>query len=325
MSVEMSSMVWKRYPNGGGELLLALALADHAHDDGQHIFPGVASLMAKTRQSERTVQNQLRAMIDSGWLIPTNKATGGAGNKREFRINPLWITGADFDELKKGADSAPFEKGATGDKKGAIGDIKRVQSTTPTNNHTLTVKESSGGAKPAASRSGQGKRLDADWKLPKAWGEWALEKYPHWTADYVREVATLFANHWLAKSGRDATKVRWDLTWQSWCINEEKLRPFKNPAMAAQQVGGEWWKSSIAIEAKAKEFGIHRGAEELFPHFRDRVYIAAGDGPWMQLIEQGPVRSHSAPATPLGAELKGNLKSLLKKAATGPDSSAGAV
>ncbi len=37
-------MVFDRYPNGGGEMLLALALADHAHDDGTHIFPSIARL-----------------------------------------------------------------------------------------------------------------------------------------------------------------------------------------------------------------------------------------------------------------------------------------
>ena len=33
MSVRIMSKVWELYPNGGGEMLLALALADHAHDD----------------------------------------------------------------------------------------------------------------------------------------------------------------------------------------------------------------------------------------------------------------------------------------------------
>jgi len=35
-------MVFEHHPNGGGEMLLALALANHAHDDGTHIFTGSA-------------------------------------------------------------------------------------------------------------------------------------------------------------------------------------------------------------------------------------------------------------------------------------------
>ena len=34
MSVKVMTAVFERYPNGGGEMLLALALADHASDDG---------------------------------------------------------------------------------------------------------------------------------------------------------------------------------------------------------------------------------------------------------------------------------------------------
>lgn len=56
MSARVTGMIFEHYPNGGGEMLLALALANHAHDDGTHIFPSIAHLAAKTRQSERSVQ-----------------------------------------------------------------------------------------------------------------------------------------------------------------------------------------------------------------------------------------------------------------------------
>ena len=103
-------MVFDRYPNGGGEMLLALALADHAHDDGTHIFPSIARLAEKTRQSERSVQYQLRRMEQSGWLLLVNAGIGGrrsgfgeGGRTRQYRINPEWM---------KGAEIAPFAKGA---------------------------------------------------------------------------------------------------------------------------------------------------------------------------------------------------------------------
>jgi len=143
----MTGMVFDRYHAGGGEMLLALALADHAHDDGTHIFPSVARLAAKTRQSERTIQYQLRAMQASGWLVLVNFGTGGrlvgqgvAGRPREYRINPAWIKGADFAPLNsdvdasagecagggdqqtvKGADSAPLKTPSKGAKTGAKG------------------------------------------------------------------------------------------------------------------------------------------------------------------------------------------------------------
>lgn len=146
MSARMTGMVFDRYHAGGGEMLLALALADHAHDDGTHIFPSVALLAAKTRQSERTVQYQLRAMQAAGWLVLVNAGTGGrlagqgyAGRPREYRINPEWIKGAEIAPLKsdaekgdlnagrasraerKGANFAPLNEGGKGADSGAKG------------------------------------------------------------------------------------------------------------------------------------------------------------------------------------------------------------
>jgi hypothetical protein len=109
MSVEVMSMVFKRYPHGGGERVLALALADHAHDDGSRVFPSVALLAKKSMQSARTVQYQLRKMEAMGWLIKVSDGSGGRSNTTEYCISPDWL---------KGAILAPFIS------------TKRVQSTT---------------------------------------------------------------------------------------------------------------------------------------------------------------------------------------------------
>ena len=46
MSIGVMNKVFQRYPNGGGEMLLALALADHADDYGTSIYPSVKKLAA---------------------------------------------------------------------------------------------------------------------------------------------------------------------------------------------------------------------------------------------------------------------------------------
>jgi hypothetical protein len=119
MSVRVMNMVFERYPNGGGEMLLALALADHAHDDGARIYPSVAQLAFKTRQSERAVQYQLRGMEKSGWLQLVNDGDGGRGKHREYRINPAWINGEELASIaekvvgpQKDAIAAPFKNDA---------------------------------------------------------------------------------------------------------------------------------------------------------------------------------------------------------------------
>ena len=103
MSIRLMTAVWDRYEGSGSELLLALALADHASDDGTRVYPSVSSLAAKTRQSERAVQYQLRNMEQKGWLQLVANEGGGRGKAREYRINPEWVSGG-----TKGADSAPF-------------------------------------------------------------------------------------------------------------------------------------------------------------------------------------------------------------------------
>lgn len=152
MSVKVMSMVFDRYPDGGGEMLLALALADHASDDGKKVFPSIKALAEKTRQSERSVQYQLRKMELAGWLILVNSGNGGRNQRREYVISPAWLKGAEIAPIQKGAiddtkgaETAPFNdlKGATDDAKGCNQQQERVQPVAPAYNHKGIIKESS--------------------------------------------------------------------------------------------------------------------------------------------------------------------------------------
>lgn len=82
MSIEVMTFVWKRYPEGGSELLLALALADFADDDGTSVYPSVARMAAKTRMSERNIQYLLSKMKERGWLVEVE--AGGNRNGRSY-------------------------------------------------------------------------------------------------------------------------------------------------------------------------------------------------------------------------------------------------
>ncbi|WP_157443361.1 helix-turn-helix domain-containing protein [Curvibacter lanceolatus] len=144
MSGKLVGMVFDHYPNGGSELLLAVKLADNADDFGHNIYPSVATLARQTRQSVRTVQNQLRRMQDMGWLLLVRHSAGGRGLARVYQINPAFVraydsrippaergtwapnepgTGADPNvpqaARQKGANLAPFAEGVEIDAKGA--------------------------------------------------------------------------------------------------------------------------------------------------------------------------------------------------------------
>jgi hypothetical protein len=94
----------------------------------------------------------------------------------------------------------------------------------------------SGEAPAAGAAATKGSRLFKDWKLPKAWGEWALGKYPAWSTEKVRDEADKFRNHWTSKTGKDATKLDWYATWQNWCMSsiahKDDPRPAGGPSSA---------------------------------------------------------------------------------------------
>lgn len=106
MSYEMSNMVTQRFPFSGNDKLLALVLANYAHPDGTHIFPGVQRLAHNCCVSERTVIRLLAKFEQMGWLIKVTQGNVGRGIANEYIINPAWIAG-EF-ELKKGDNLSPF-------------------------------------------------------------------------------------------------------------------------------------------------------------------------------------------------------------------------
>ncbi len=78
-------------------MLLALALADVARDDGRlMIHDSVDELARKTRQTRRGVQLQLRRMEDMGWLHTVSASDGGRGRATVYRIDERWINGGDM-------------------------------------------------------------------------------------------------------------------------------------------------------------------------------------------------------------------------------------
>lgn len=91
---------------------------------------------------------------------------------------------------------------------------------------------------PAAPRSQRGTRLSADWRLPKAWGEWALTEHPTWDADHIRRVADTFRDFWQAKAGREAVKLDWEATWRNWVRREPPLKAPSRATTADQLFAG---------------------------------------------------------------------------------------
>lgn len=69
MSIKVMNWVWDRSPTKGTELLMLLAIADNAADDGSNAFPSVSTLARKTRLDERTVQRIVRKLARQDQLL----------------------------------------------------------------------------------------------------------------------------------------------------------------------------------------------------------------------------------------------------------------
>jgi hypothetical protein len=71
-------------------------------------------------------------------------------------------------------------------------------------------------------KGSMGTRLPQDWTLPSEWLIWAEDEFPAWPQSYIQKEALKFHDYWIAKTGKDATKMNWLATWRNWCRNAKK-------------------------------------------------------------------------------------------------------
>ncbi|WP_111994448.1 helix-turn-helix domain-containing protein [Burkholderia pseudomallei] len=281
----MTDLVFKRYPVGGGEFTLALALADYANADGTQIFPSVQTMARKSRQSRRTVQYQIRRMEKSGWLIACGRSHGGRGKTQEYRINPDWIN-APPAAISQSANNDT--KDATGDNKGANGDVKGGKSFAP--KPSVTVIDSSKKHQPARKSTQVAMYAEIramplpDWLSASAWAIWCAH----------REAKAASGNApWLITTAEVSIHRLDELRSQGQlpaaCIKEAALRgwtglfPVKgSTAQVADLQHGRWWLDAPGITKFGATMGLAQKSGEVFKHFTARVFKAAGPGEWQE-------------------------------------------
>jgi len=284
------TMVFDRYPVGGAERLLALAIADHAHDDGTHIFPAIDTLAHKTMQSRSTVQRQIAKMLASGWLVRVGNRTG-RGYTNEYRIAPGWIDGELLPSqvapppVTDAARSYPQagqidtlssdEKGVIQNEKGVTTDAKGVTAMTPESSEpskNQTPLPPDGGAD----------GFEALWSIyPNHDGRAKAERR-------YRRLAPSAALQQAMRSAIEAQRLsrRWTKDggeyvpeFAKW-LREERWRD----ASAASGAACKGWQDTRAgIDAKARELRIPAWDEAAFnlgrgpsyPAFTERVLRAA--------------------------------------------------
>lgn len=148
MSVRQMSKVWELDLEPNKRLVL-LAYADHADDDGAHVFPSLDRVAHKTGYSRDQTKRISRQLRDDG-LMELVAEGRGRGNPSEYRLT--LENGCSLPPFKsrreKGASEPPIapEKGASESKKGAP---------MPPEPSQRTVKEPSGSEEETSSSSGR--------------------------------------------------------------------------------------------------------------------------------------------------------------------------
>lgn len=90
MSVRTMAAVWERSQHSGTNLLMLLAIADFADDDGR-AYPSVPTLARKCRMKERNARYILSELVDSGELsTQTGKGPRGA-NVYKIKLTCLGV------------------------------------------------------------------------------------------------------------------------------------------------------------------------------------------------------------------------------------------
>lgn len=90
MSIKIMNAVWESGPTDHTSLLVLLAMADIADEDGR-LWPSVARIAEKARMSERNARRIIRLLEADGWLETT--VNRGRNNTSSYRVNTDKITG----------------------------------------------------------------------------------------------------------------------------------------------------------------------------------------------------------------------------------------
>jgi hypothetical protein len=255
------SRVWESSRSRGSELLLLLAIADHANEDG-YAYPGIASLARKARMSKRNTRYVLGKLVKAGELI-ISRGTARRGTN-EYRV-----------QIAKTADGGA-----------------RIAS---------PAKEGAGGCNPAYERGAIAvapePSLNRQSEAPRAREE--IESRHVQRADQLAAEASKHGVHFSAHHAKVIAWAGAGVTIEEMRQALQRARKRKpegnippgyldpivaeiaKPGAATSLVRPKvWWESASGITATGEELGIVQRIGEPFPNFKARVLKAAGDGPW---------------------------------------------
>jgi hypothetical protein len=204
MSIKAMTAVWEHSTQKEGSLLILLALADFAHDDGSGAFPSVATLAKKARMSERNTQYCLRRLEQAGEIVREGTHHSGAVI---WRLVLPSIRGANIAGVQD-LQGCNLEQGGVqfATQRGAMVAPKPL----------VTVKEPSESTRVSKARR---KTSLPEGYQPDGMG-WALARERGWGDARIEDEIVAFCAH----HEKEATlSASWAASWRTWVLNGRRF------------------------------------------------------------------------------------------------------
>lgn len=255
MSHQAVSWALKQPVSHSPAKFILVVLAHHVNAAARpwQAFASVTLLAQETGQNRKTVLENLRRLVELGYLVDSGERVGATG-----RI-PVWNLTDAPNGTKTGTieqsqnrdhstvpDSGPLNGTETGTitsngpETGTVtlsqqsqnrdhSDLGETRVMVPKSPTEQEIKEVVGKTseksnavveKSAKVPSTRGARLPATWVLPRSWGLEAQRLCPGLTVERIREIADEFRDYWVALPGSKACKLDWEATWRNWVRKE---------------------------------------------------------------------------------------------------------
>lgn len=110
MSIRVMTWVWENANASGTDLLVLLAIADNANDDGTDSWPSEATLADKTRVSTRTVRRCIRTLEENGALVVEQHKGGFPDTRPDRRPNRYTILMTGGQDVRADTERADIQR-----------------------------------------------------------------------------------------------------------------------------------------------------------------------------------------------------------------------
>ena len=203
--------------------LVLIKLADNSSDVGE-CWPSYQHIADQCEISRRSVVTHIEALCEAG-LLKKDSRMGPQGKRSNLYILTLNETQLGFE--KEGAvDGAGDALGGAG---AALPEVQEIHQGGAgaalgggagaahriSNSFEPVIEPKKPPVSPKGEKSLRGTRLPDDWKLPSAWGKWAMTELGLQRDQILLEAET-FADYWQSLPGAKAVKLDWEKTWRNW-------------------------------------------------------------------------------------------------------------